>query len=135
MQHWSSKLTAKHSAFSEPLTARELSGFLKGGVGRHPSDFRALVSFQKIQCEGVMSSMRLLHSSSMTDALNRLQFIDGASACTYELYTLHTRGRGDAFQKFSVGAPYALGTPIRGRTIQTAPALGLLLVSPSRHTI
>ncbi|GBP33044.1 hypothetical protein EVAR_18522_1 [Eumeta japonica] len=64
----------------------------------------------------------------MTDAPKWLQFISGASACTYELYTLRTSRRGHAFSILSTRVPYALGIQIRGRTLKTALNLGLLLV-------
>ncbi|GBP53979.1 hypothetical protein EVAR_36862_1 [Eumeta japonica] len=41
--------------------------------------------------------------------------IDGASACTYELHTLHSSGRGHALSIFDVKALHALG---RGRAGQ-----------------
>ncbi|GBP32491.1 hypothetical protein EVAR_24655_1 [Eumeta japonica] len=41
-------------------------------------------------------------STTATDAPILLQFIDGVSACTYNLHTLQWRGRGDALRIFHV---------------------------------
>ncbi|GBP35382.1 hypothetical protein EVAR_20755_1 [Eumeta japonica] len=79
-----------------------------------------------LRCVGKMmesvSMFRLVYCSASstsggTTASIPLQFINGTSACTYELHILQSRRRGHAFHIFHVWAPYALGTPIRGRTV------------------
>ncbi|GBP43906.1 Mariner Mos1 transposase [Eumeta japonica] len=48
-------------------------------------------------------------STTATGAPNPLQFIDGASACIYELHTLHTWERGHALPTLSV-RPFVRGS-------------------------
>ncbi|GBO98586.1 hypothetical protein EVAR_150_1 [Eumeta japonica] len=68
------------------------------------------------------------------DAPNPLQFINGASACTYELHTLHSRGRGHALSigsKNATRARYTESRPYRIDCPNSRPLIG----SPGQDTI
>ncbi|GBP72836.1 Mariner Mos1 transposase [Eumeta japonica] len=72
-------------------------------------------------------------STTATDTPIPLQLIDGASASTYELHTLQSRGRGHAHCIFHVCAPHALGTPICDYTLIDRRASRPLIEPSASH--
>ncbi|GBP72350.1 hypothetical protein EVAR_55118_1 [Eumeta japonica] len=113
--------TLKHTQYSHNLTVTTISPPPRKPVLRisstvaSESGFLAVWIFQLLYCSTSFTCGG--RSTTATDASKWLEFINGASACTYELHTLDTRGRGHALLIFSVEVPHAHDTPIQGRTI------------------